>query len=409
MKFSRHLPARLLGSLLVTMLITLACAPGAAADGPTGSPEQTVRRAWEAARDAGAYRFASDVVQTTRPAPALSNVGRSITRDELHLEGSVDLPARSLEMRLWTDGGSVANPATAAEMRIQGEAAWTRQPGGSWQQVEDFTGGFAPNGDFLSYLAGIKNVKRDDVMRDDMSGQDADSSFSSQASRFTFDFDGPAFADYMRDQLEQYLREKGELPAGLYLDSSRTYQEMIGQGEVTLDDARPDGSSLPQSLSIHLVYPPDDNNQRAEADITISFVFAQAEATQASHRSSASVGLGGLLGTLTAWHNGARTVLPQQTLLLTLLILCCLTIIVARRSPRTYRVVAWIVIASMVVIPALQAQQAFAFSERQAASGKALRRHRRAKPTSATTRQRTPPCGRRSSAHGIPTGTHLLR
>ena len=199
------------------MLITLACAPAAAADGP-GSPEQAVRRAWEAARDAGAYRFASDVVQTTRPAPALSNVGRSITRNELHLEGNVDLPARSLEMRLWTNGGSVANPASASEMRIEGEQAWTRQPGGSWQQVEDFTGGFAPNGDFLSYLAGIKNVRET----------------GSEGASFHFDFDGPAFANYMRDQLEQYLRERGELPAGLYLDSSRTYQEMTGQGEITL-------------------------------------------------------------------------------------------------------------------------------------------------------------------------------
>ena len=44
-----------------------------------------------------------------------------ITRNSLHLEGSVDLPARSLEMRPWTAGGSVANQETAAEIRIQGE------------------------------------------------------------------------------------------------------------------------------------------------------------------------------------------------------------------------------------------------------------------------------------------------
>ena len=261
MNLPRHTPTRILGSLLVLIWITLACTPVAAADAPSGSPEQAVRRAWEAARDVGTYRFASDVAQTTRPAPALSSVGQSSTRNQLHLEGDVDLPAHEFAMRFWTAGGSVANPDSATELRIQGQKAWTCQPGGSWQEVPNFSGGFAPNGDFLSYLAGIKNVKRDDVRRDDVSGQDADSRFTSHASRFTFDFDGPSFANYVRDQLESYLRERGELPQGIYLDSSATYRDTTGQGEITLDDR-----GLPRRLSIHLVYPPDSKNQRTEAD-----------------------------------------------------------------------------------------------------------------------------------------------
>ncbi len=35
------------------------------------------------------------------------------------LEGDVDLPGRTMQMRLWTGGGSVANPDSAAEMRIE--------------------------------------------------------------------------------------------------------------------------------------------------------------------------------------------------------------------------------------------------------------------------------------------------
>jgi hypothetical protein len=85
---------------------------------------------------------------------------------------------------------------------------------------------------------------------------------------FTFDLDGPVFANYMRDQLESYLRDKGELPLNLRLDSSRTYQQMTGQGEILLDER-----GLPLRLTIHLVYPPDKDNKRVEADITTDFGF----------------------------------------------------------------------------------------------------------------------------------------
>ena len=86
--------------------------------------------------------------------------------------------------------------------------------------------------------------------------------------RFTFDLDGPVFANYMRDQLESYLRDKGELPLNLRLDSSRTYQQMTGQGEILLDER-----GLPLRLTIHLVYPPGKDNERVEADITTDFGF----------------------------------------------------------------------------------------------------------------------------------------
>ncbi len=346
MNLLRHFPTRLSGSLLVLMLITLVCAPVAAADAPPGSPpgsaEQAVRRAWEAARDAGTYQFASDVVQTTYPTPALSNVGRSLTRNELHLEGDVDLPGRALEMRLWTNGGSVANPDSAAEMRIEGEQAWIRQSGGSWQEVEDFTGGFAPGGDFMSYLVGAKNVKCDDVMRDGV-------------SRFTFDFDGPAFAAYMRDQMEQILRERGELPLNLHLDSSRAYQGMTGGGEVTLDDR-----GLPLRLTIHLVYPPEQDSERVEADLDTSFAFDAEQVSQAQ----AAGGVTGAAAVLRDIRQSPGKA-AQYPLFIAFAVLCCAALILARRSQKTYRVVVVLVILSMVVVPLLQADQTLAFVERQ--------------------------------------------
>ncbi len=370
MNLNPHTSTRISVLLLVLILIGCVAAPTAAAAGTPVSPEQAVRRAWEAARDVGAYQFTSDLVQTTRPVPALSSVGRSSTRNALHLEGTVDLPARTLEMRLWTNGGSVVSPETAAEIRIQGQQGWMRQAGGSWQEDEDFAGGFAPNGDFLSYLSGIKNV------RETSSPQRAPG-VSRLVTSFQFDFDGPAFARHTRDQLEQILREQGELPSGVYLDTSNAYRATTGAGEISLDDR-----GLPQHLSMHLVYPPDDRNQRTEADIDISFVFARTESA------AMNTAPGGMMGSLTTWlHDSRGTDFPQQTLLLALAILCCLAIVVARRSPRAYRIVVVSVIVSMIVIPLLQAQQVSAFFERQAEKDSAAQAGRDDEETSVSVRE----------------------
>jgi hypothetical protein len=52
-----------------------------------------VREAWEQARDAGAYTFATNLTQVTYPARSLANAGRSPQRDELHMAGTIDQPA----------------------------------------------------------------------------------------------------------------------------------------------------------------------------------------------------------------------------------------------------------------------------------------------------------------------------
>ena len=131
-------------------------------------------------------------------------------------------------------------PANSVELRIEGERAYGRAAGGQWQEMDNFAGSFAPNNDLLAYLAGVKNVKREDM----------DSRITSHASRFTFALDGPAFADHIRDQLEEQLRRTGELPAGLHLDTPDSCASAVGDGEVWIDD---DG--LPLRLTMHIEYP----------------------------------------------------------------------------------------------------------------------------------------------------------
>lgn len=186
------------------------------------SPERAVRAAWQRAQEAGAYRFTTRIVQTTHPAPSIANAGRSSRVETLFLDGDADLPAQTLLMRLWQDGGSITNPANAVEIRIEGEQAYGRASGGAWQEMDNFAGGFAPGNDSMAYLVEAKNIR-----------EISTETYSQLAiGRYAFTLNGPALAEHIRAQLEDHLRQNGELPAGLRLSAPGQFQDAVGSGEV---------------------------------------------------------------------------------------------------------------------------------------------------------------------------------
>jgi type II secretory pathway pseudopilin PulG len=349
MKRTRHFKYLALAVGIPLLLMAIAMVSLASAAGPAPTPEQAVQRAWQQAASLGIYDFSSEVVQTTFPAPAVVNVGRSPTKQTFHVEGKVDLPAHSLEMRLWQGSGSVARPESALEMRIEGDRAWGRQPGGTWEEIPDVSGSFAPGNDLMAYLAGVKNVKREDVKR-----ENTDVTF--YVSRFTFDVDGPAFALYLRDQLENYLRERGELPLNLTLDSSRVYQETTGQGEVWLDE-----QGLPLRLIVHLAYPEEKNGERVEADIKTDFGFRNSEFGFETAQSPIS----NIQSLTSSLQSAIRN--PQSAIALALCLTLTYLLIARRRSLKVYAAIVLVVTFSLVVVPLMQAQQASAFLDKQAA------------------------------------------
>ena len=146
-----------LALLLLALPLQLSDMASAALDADP-SPEDEVQAAWRRAQESGAYQFATEIVQTTYLAPRLTNVGRSSRVESLYLEGETNLPQRTMQMVLWKDGGSTLNSRDGVEVRIEGDQAYGRQMGGAWQQVDDFSGAFAPDSDLLAYLAGAKNV-----------------------------------------------------------------------------------------------------------------------------------------------------------------------------------------------------------------------------------------------------------
>jgi hypothetical protein len=320
-------------------------------------PAGAVREAWERARDAGIYAFATDLTQVAYPARTLTGAGRGPDRAELHMEGNVDQPARTLQFRMWQGGGGALAPGSGAEARIEGDRAYLRPAGGEWKEAENFSGGFAPGNDPLAFLAGIKDVR--EVMAKEQTNDP--SRITQRVARFSFQLDGRALAAYMRDQLERQLTENGELPLNVTLDAPGSFREMTGNGELWVD-----GAGLPLRLTMHLVFPEQVNGSHLEAEVQTDFSGFPAQTAAAPAISEDPLAWAG--AALSAVSLPGRAVEAGSAggalacgLGLTALLLAC------RRSRRLYAAVVIAVIFSMVVVPVMQDQRAAAFFERRAA------------------------------------------
>lgn len=158
--------------------------------------------AWQRAKASGQYHFAADVTESSIPLPKLGNIGRASKDQTFHIEGSTNLPQQHLELALWQDGGSVADPNTATSIKVDGDTAYLRKGGQAWEPIPDFTGVFAPSGDFLGYLSAAKNIVKQ--------GQDQRAGI--EYTRYTFDLDGMGFAGFVRDELQAQLQKKVSCP-----------------------------------------------------------------------------------------------------------------------------------------------------------------------------------------------------
>ena len=318
-------------------------------------PARAMRDAWERARATGVYSFATDLVQTTYPAMILSNAGRGPGQNELYLEGGVNLPKQSMTLQLWQGSGSVLIQGNGSEARIEDGKAWVRRPGGSWQESQDFSSSFAPGADPLAFLAGMKNVR---------SAPSSESAGAAAAAHYAFDLDGRAFATYVRDSLEEQLRDRGELPLNVTLETPAVFKTAKGSGELWVDDR-----GLPLRLTVHLVFAELSDGSHLEADIKTDFSgfpVQLADTPRLAEDPLAWAGAAlGLNGLAVSPAEAAKTAGPGGAVACGALALAL--IVGCRRSRRLYVAVVIAVTVSMVVVPLLQSQQASAFFEGQAA------------------------------------------
>jgi hypothetical protein len=318
---------------------------------PDAEARQAVNASWQNARAANGYQFNANIVQTTIPLPMMGNIGRSGKEYAFHLEGSADFPNQTLELALWSGGGTVADRGSATQMRVAGDKAYALDPDQTWREIPNFTGAFAPDGDFLAFLAAAKNI----------SNQGYESRAGVGFTRYTYELDGPSFAAYARDQLQTQLARQGKLPPGISLELSEQYRQMTGVGELWVRD---DG--LPLRQIIVADFPAmADQDYRTEARITVDFSYPQLLAGE-NGRFWASV-----TGWRQTWSTGLAALsgrLPDLTttaLAAAFALLLCALLIRFSRSRYVYTAVTTFMIVSLVGGPLLHAQTAAAFAAEQ--------------------------------------------
>ena len=244
----------LLGFTLVLMVPLLANAVHAQNDA-----DAELAAVWQRVQESGAYRFNADIAQRNTPQATVLNAGRKSTEHAYYLEGETDLRAESLHLMLWTGGGSVQMPGTGVEMQIEGDQARARQGNGAWEEIDNFSGLFAPGGDFLAYTQAAQNVVRHaPELRATPLGD-------VRITRYTFDIDGRQFAIRMRKEMREQTVREG-LPANVSMELPRVYAEMTGTGELWVGA---DGLPLRQTFS--LAFPPDPHDYVATAEIAVDF------------------------------------------------------------------------------------------------------------------------------------------
>src|SRR5262245_12812790 len=214
-----------------------------------------VSAAWARARDAGSYHFDSDVTQVTIPSPKPGNVGRSSRTEQLHLEGQTNLRANTMEMRLWSDGGSVLLDESGAAIKVEQGKTYVRRGTGDWQATDGLADSLAPQGDFMAYLSAVRGIQ----------AHPPETHAGIVVTRYSFTIDGPAFAGFVRDQLQQAMRARGELQPGATIDVPRYYRDMTGDGELWVAE-----NGLPVRQVLNLAFP-EQRDESLNAQIVVDF------------------------------------------------------------------------------------------------------------------------------------------
>jgi uncharacterized repeat protein (TIGR01451 family) len=290
------------------------------------SPQMALRTAWQRLQSAETYQFAADIEQTRFPVATVGNVGQQSEQETMHIEGAVQRPAQQMTLTLWSQGGNVLDPDNGIAIKVEGERAYARTGTDEWQEIENFTGLFAPGGDFSAFLAAASEIALEPA--------------ASELPHYTFNIDGPAFAAYVVKQMEQQARQKGELPPGVEMGLPEAFVQMTGSGEIWLDTA---GNPLRQV--IQLKFPPQEA-EWVEARLDMTFA--------------------GVTQPLTASTSPLFALSLPSTYGIAFLAGLIFLLSRAKKSRKIYAALIGVLLVSMVLSPLLQsAQAADYFGERK--------------------------------------------
>ncbi|MEZ4512330.1 MAG: LamG-like jellyroll fold domain-containing protein [Chloroflexota bacterium] len=338
-------------------------------------------------------------MQTYHPTLLLENAGRT-TRVETHkINGEVDVSADSMTLQI----NAANNPAL--QIKIEDGRGYGRLgEADEWTEVELATELFAPGNDPMGFLAAAENIQLADGSRADgiFPTELLPVSLTRNITRYQFDVSGPKYAIAIRDQLEEQLIRRGELPHGITLQLAQNYVDMTGRGEIWVYKSA-DGRELPMRQIVQLDFPAQTGaSEWVSAEITTTYSDWSQPAGEVAFDSWFQDPLGtaqtlaaSIFGNLSA--ETVRQVGVNSGLLLILLAGGGLLLAYGRRQEVRVAFNLTLVV-SMLASPLLQAQQAHAqseqinaFNERQLARQAELTQAQETAASSVTTLPATMP------------------
>ncbi|ABY36688.1 MAG TPA: hypothetical protein DEF43_10955 [Chloroflexus aurantiacus] len=215
-----------------------------------------LRAAWQRAISTGAYQFSASVTVLTDPQPSPLTAGQAPERQEMFLDGQTDVKANTTELRLWTQGGTVANGEGSVTMRLTDGQTWVRQAGGEWEEYPGLADLYAPGGDLMGYLTAVRDVET--------LGTHVVNGLT--VTRYRFRLDGPALERYLRERQQEALVRANRLPPGAELKPAEEYVNLRGSGEVWIDE-----NGLPARQIIDLTLPTGSTQRLSRAQIAMDF------------------------------------------------------------------------------------------------------------------------------------------
>ena len=322
-------------SLLILLAAALFAVPWlrTTASTPAQQAVTDAQRRWD---DVAFYRFSATLDQERFPTPGVTTVGQSGSRQRFYFSGQAWPAEQRMEASIWAQGGDVLTGQGKIDLRIENGHTWVRI-GDEWQEMNDFSATFAPNGDWLAFL----DAAQEAIEMGDGAGE-------SPIHPYRYRLDGPRLARAMQEWTVAAMTARGELPLGAKVQLPPEFRGMSGDGELWVDE-----QGLPARNVLNLTLPGPTEQVRLTAQVDFSDVR--------------------LAGSPVARALGVPRLptLPQMgASALSAALVGLGTVIVARggRSRRVRAGVSLLVILSTLFTPLLQSDRVVAAAERRQAA-----------------------------------------
>ncbi|MGC8800346.1 MAG: LamG-like jellyroll fold domain-containing protein [Chloroflexus sp.] len=222
---------------------------------PMANPDP-IRVAWQRALSTGTYRFEASATMIADPVASPVNAGRPPERHEMYLQGTADIPDKTTELHVWSQGGNVQTGDGSVMLRVIAGQTWMRQGEGEWEEYSGLGEVFAPGGDVLGYLNAVRDVR--------LLGEEQRAGHT--VTRYAFQIDAMALERYLREHQQEALRQANRLPPGVELRPAAEYDRLRGSGEVWIN-----ADGLPVRQILDLVLPATGDRSTSRAQLTMDF------------------------------------------------------------------------------------------------------------------------------------------